>query len=69
MEKTPTDCHLSKPEAARYLGRSKRWLEYLLASSDPPPGFKVGTHWIFKKSELDAWLEQFRVTSQAEKKQ
>lgn len=55
-----TDCHLSKVEAARYLGRSTRWLDYQLASPHPPPGFKLGKCWTFKKSELDAWLEQFR---------
>ena len=55
-----TDYHFSKAEAARYVGRSVRWFDYQLQSLNPPPGFKVGTQWIFRKSELDAWLEQFR---------
>lgn len=58
-----TDCHLSLSEAARYLSKSPRWLQYQLTSLNPPPGFKVGTRWIFKKSELDLWLEQFRPSS------
>lgn len=54
------DCHFTKLEVARYLGRSTRWLDYQLAGPTPPPGFKVRKSWMFKKSEIDAWLEQFR---------
>lgn len=61
------DCHFSKLEAARYLGRSTRWLDYQLASSNPPPGFRIGKCWLFKKSEIDAWLEQFRADRDLDK--
>lgn len=55
-----TDCHFNEVQAARYLGRSPRWLQYQLASSTPPPSFKIGKSRIFRKSELDSWLERFR---------
>jgi hypothetical protein len=58
-----TDCHFSLTDAAKYLGRSSRWLQYQVTGPNPPPGFKVGKAWLFKKSELDAWLEQFRTKS------
>ena len=63
MRELPTDFHFSKSGAARYLGRSVRWLDYQLNGANPPPGFKVGKGWLFRKSELDAWLEQFRTES------
>jgi len=50
----------TKAEAARYLSKSTRWLDYQITGPNPPPGFKVGKCWIFKRSELDRWLEQFR---------
>ena len=50
----------SLTRAASYLGRSPRWLEYQLKGLHPPPGFKIGKTWTFKKSDLDQWLEQFR---------
>jgi hypothetical protein len=37
--------------------------DYPLVSATPPPGFQVGKNWGFKKSESDAWLEQFRAKS------
>src|SRR5262249_56476702 len=55
-----TDCHFTKTEAARYLSKSVRWFDYQLSSPNPPPGFKLGKCWLFRKSELDRWLEQFR---------
>ncbi|MGH7961769.1 MAG: helix-turn-helix domain-containing protein [Candidatus Binatia bacterium] len=57
------DCHLSLCEAARYLGKSPRWLQYQLAGPHPPPGFKPGKCWVFRKSELNHWLEQFRASA------
>jgi hypothetical protein len=50
----------SKTGLAQYLNKSLRWLDYQLVSPHPPPGFKINKSWVFKKSEIDAWLEQFR---------
>jgi hypothetical protein len=58
-----TECHFSLTAAARYLGKSTRWLHYQIAGPHPPPAFKMGKSWLFKKSELDHWLEQFRAVS------
>ena len=55
------DRHLTRSEAASYLGISIRWFEDLLKSSNPPSGFKVGSRWLFRKFDLDKRLEQFRV--------
>jgi hypothetical protein len=61
------DCHFNLTEAARYLGRSPRWLQYQLDGPNPPPGFKIGKCWLFKKSELDHWLEKFRAGADLDK--
>jgi hypothetical protein len=50
----------SKQGLASYLSKSTRWVDYQLSGPNPPPGFKCGKSWIFKKSEVDRWLEQFR---------
>lgn len=56
----PTERHFNQVEAARYFNKSLRWFQLQLTGPNPPPGFKCGKSWIFKKSELDGWLEQFR---------
>jgi predicted DNA-binding transcriptional regulator AlpA len=61
MAANVTDCHFNEVEAARYLSKSPRWLQKQLKESDnPPPSFKLGKNRLFRKSELDAWLESFR---------
>ena len=64
------DCYFSLTEAAQYLGKSPRWLQYQLLGPNPPPGYQVPSgkpntgltkkSWLFKKSDLDGWVEQFR---------
>jgi len=54
------DCYFNAHEAALYLGRSTRWIHYKLRSLSPPPSYKCGKARLFRKSELDRWLEQFR---------
>jgi len=55
-----TEHHFNQVEAARYLNRSLRWFQLQLTGPHPPPGYKIGKAWIFKRSELDQWLVQFR---------
>jgi excisionase family DNA binding protein len=57
-----TDRYLTKAEAAEYLGISARWLEELRRGSNPPPAFKIGQRLLFRRSELDAWVEQYRIS-------
>ena len=56
------DRYLTKAEAASYLGISLRWLEELRRGSNPPPAFKLGQKLLFRVSELDGWIEQYRVS-------
>lgn len=78
MYDTQDQC-FSLTGAAQYLGRSPRWLQYQLQSSNPPPAYQVPSAvsiagsrrqkktWIFKKSDLDRWLEQFRAGGDLDK--
>ena len=61
MDTDITEPYCNGVEAARYLGKSTRWLEKLIKESpNPPPSFKLGKNRLFRKSELDAWLERYR---------
>ena len=51
------DRYMDKQEAATYTSLSTRTLEGRLGEI---PHFRVGRKVLFKKSELDSWLEQFR---------
>jgi len=51
------DRYMDKREAATYTSLSTRTLEGRLGEI---PHFRVGRKVLFKKSELDRWLEQFR---------
>ncbi|PIU39943.1 MAG: DNA-binding protein, partial [Candidatus Omnitrophica bacterium CG07_land_8_20_14_0_80_50_8] len=43
-------------ELAKYL-RMKPLTIYKHASSGKLPGFKVGSHWRFKRQTIDSWIE------------
>ena len=62
-----TERHFNQVQAARYLNRSLRWFQLQLTGPHPPPGYRVGKSWIFKRSELDGWLEQFRAGADLDK--
>jgi len=51
------DRYLDKREAAAYTSLSRRNLESRLPEI---PHYRVGAKILFKKSELDHWLKQFR---------
>ncbi len=58
------DRYLNLPEAAKYTSISARTIRDRL---DEIPHRRVGTRiLLFKKSELDAWLEQYREGGKAE---
>ena len=44
-------------QASEYLGVSRDTL-YKYASSKTIPAFKLGNRWRFRKSKLDAWMEE-----------
>ena len=43
-------------ELAKYL-RMRPLTIYKHASSGKLPGFKIGSHWRFKKKTIDSWIE------------
>ena len=51
------DRYMNKREAAAYTSLSTRNLEARLSEI---PHYRVGKKILFKKSELDHWMEQFR---------
>ena len=51
------DRYIDKRQAATYTSLSTRTLESRL---DEIPHFRVGNKVVFKKSELDHWMETFR---------
>jgi len=51
------DCYLDKKAAASYTSLSPRSLEKRL---DEIPHYRVGSKLLFKKSELDRWMETHR---------
>ena len=54
------DRYLSLSEAEKYLSLSKRNIRNRLAEI---PHLRVGKKLLFKKSELDEWMEQYREQS------
>jgi len=53
-------------ELARYL-RMKPITIYKHVSGGKLPGFKVGSHWRFKKATIDTWIERQETTNLKEK--
>lgn len=56
----PTPDIMTLPETAAYLKIAERTV-YLWAQTGRIPGFKLGSAWRFRRSELDEWLESRRV--------
>ena len=53
-------------ELAYYL-RMKPLTIYKHASGGKLPGFKVGSHWRFKKSTIDQWIQSQEITNSSKK--
>ncbi len=53
-------------ELAKYL-RMKPITIYKHLSGGKLPGFKVGSHWRFKKSTIDSWIERQETSNLKEK--
>jgi len=52
---------LTAEEVYKYLKIPRSSL-YKLAEDKEIPAFKVGRHWRFKKSKIDAWVEKQETT-------
>ena len=53
---------LTVSELAKYL-RMKPLTIYKHASTGRLPGFKVGSHWRFKKQTIERWIEEQETTN------
>ena len=58
-----TDRYMGKKESAKYLCMGEKKFR---AQSKSMPKYKVGGTWVFKRSELDEWMEQYRVQPTSE---
>ena len=53
----PNDDIMTVKELADYLKIAEK-TAYRFASEGKVPGFKVGSAWRFKKTEVDAWIKK-----------
>ena len=53
-------------ELAQYL-RMKPLTIYKHASCGKLPGFKVGSHWRFKRTTIDQWIQSQEITNTSKK--
>ena len=60
------DVLLSTKEAAKYIHMSESWLHKKAIYGNGMPFIKAGNKRIYKKSDLDEWLEKRLVTSASE---
>ena len=50
------DTLMSPSEVSKYLGMAERTI-YQWATQEKMPAIKIGSNWRFRRSEIDAWLE------------
>ena len=53
--------YLTREDAAEYLGVSLGHLAELLKEPNPLPVFRLGRRLVFRSSDIDSWIENFRV--------
>lgn len=53
--------YLTRDQAAEYLGISLGHLAELLREPNPLPVFRLGRRLVFRSSDIDRWMENFRV--------
>jgi excisionase family DNA binding protein len=58
--------YLTREQAAEYLGISLGHLAELLKEPNPLPVFRLGRRLVFRSSEIDRWIDNFRVKRAAE---
>jgi len=58
--------YLTREEAAQYLGISLAHLAVLLKEPNPLPAFRLGRRLVFRVSEIDGWLDHYRVSGNKE---
>ena len=58
--------YLTREQAAQYLGISLGHLAELLREPNSLPVFRLGRRLVFRSSDIDRWIEKFRVNHTAE---
>lgn len=53
--------YLTREDAAEYLGVSLGHLAELRKEPNPLPVFRLGRRLVFRSSDIDRWIENFRV--------
>jgi excisionase family DNA binding protein len=61
--------YLTREEAAEYLGVSINQLMERRREPDPLPAFQIGRRILFRASDIDNWMEKFRVKKMGEELQ
>jgi len=61
--------YLTREQAAEYLGVSLGHLAGLLKEPNPLPVFRLGRRLVFRTSDIDQWIEKFRVNRSQESMQ
>lgn len=65
--KMPNEDILTIRELAKYLKIAEK-TAYRFASEGKVPGFKVGSAWRFRKSEIDRWIAEQEQKQEGEQK-
>ena len=69
LETTPQ--FLAEPEAAKYIGMSRAFLRLSRCEGEVgkrtpgPPFYRIGRTIRYKRADLDAWIEEYRVEASA----
>jgi excisionase family DNA binding protein len=61
MEGAMQTKYLTREQAADYLGISLGHLAELLKEPNPMPVFRLGRRLVFRTTDIDQWIESFRV--------
>ena len=60
------ESYLTREQAAEYLSVSLGHLAELLKEPNPLPAFRLGRRLVFRSSDIDQWIENFRVKQPVE---
>ncbi len=53
--------NMTRKELAAFMKRSPRWVDKLMSEGKGPRGFKIRGIWLFRRVEVEEWLEGHEV--------
>ena len=65
-EELPEPVALDTPQAAVYVGLTRKQLEHLRVRGGGPRYIKLGRHVRYLRADLDSWLQSHRVANTSE---